>query len=267
MSSSSVVPKRPAGAGRFQDWMWPDPASNANNGTANCVSRAGVQRTCQTTTAGGGTNVAFELDNETAQMVRCFAAADLAARMFDGVYNPDWRSFKSSRIDGGDCACWRMWAVMASSGLFPADNTTRDFGFELVRAPTAFMLKDTNDGIGFRIIDATHTELIVRGPNGLQRVSFALNDTTKFHKYELRIVGATNSLDAQLKVFIDDVQQPLAAAFSSWSGATNLPRPRWIGGRMNFFPAVINYSGNGADNTLFVKEVRLIAAPSEADCL
>lgn len=264
MSQSQVVSPRPSGAGRTIDVFWPFPGGNLFNGSTAAITRGGVQSTIGSQGGGGGVGHTGTWDGETVQLNRCFIASDLSARTFSNQYAFDWRPLKGNGKDR-PFGCYRIVGAMSASA-FPTDNTTREMGFAVLRQGGGYLLKDSNDGFGIRVVDANNAELVVRGPNGVQRVAIPV-DYTKLHTYDLRLIGATASLDAQLKLYVDGAGVALPAAFSSWAAGTNLPSPSWISSNINFYLGLVNYSGNAFDNSLCTKYLHMQAAPTEADLL
>jgi hypothetical protein len=262
-----VASKLPAGAGRFQDFVWPDPLQLGAGINSNSRPRVGmVTAPGNVANIGGGTTSIAAVQNGVPCVQVPSAVASGTQKQFYPGFSCWWRTSKSlisPRVD--DAFVYRFLWNFAGAGI--ALVGARDFGFEIVRfagpAVVARLVGDNVPGIGFRIQDANTLQFLVNGPNGLQTVNLtaAPFDTTKFHSIDLRVFCASATADASLTVRLDDSPVALSTANSSWSAGTNLPAMQGTGSFVGFVPTIV--SDAAANNSFFVQTLRMICAPSE----
>jgi hypothetical protein len=255
------TPFVPAGAGRSQDWNWPDNYVNAIN--TNCISRAGVQRVCGQTIAGGASVITATINGEDTAQLLTAAPGDLMSFSFDPVLNFHIRtSLGNDGVEGDDDFNFWRTRVRMAFGIAPTNDNAHDYGFQVSRTlgTTGFVLKDANDGWHLQLESATVVRLFVRGPNGLisTAITAAPFDTTKFHTYEMRFWGATVRNPARFQLLIDGTPVSLPTATTSWAAGTNNPSSVLTAGRTGFRPMITNFPGLA--NGLYVSRVKLIAA-------
>lgn len=260
---------RAVSAGRRFSWYWPDQATLLNGASGAVVSNGGVQRTAGFGTAGTGTRATNVISGVTCQMIRCFAINDQSFYTFDPIMIVNPRIGRGAPIPSqcDDIGVWRFVANLAAVGPYPSAITS-DYGFEIVKNNNGpvFLLKDANPGYGVRLLDAGHAELLIQGPNGLIRQSFAL-DVTKFHSYEFVIASATPFSEATFTFLIDGVVQALPPASQTWAAGTNLPAPTFLAGRVGFYPVLVNFGQVASDNSVLAQSILLAAGQTYADTL
>lgn len=269
MRGETTVSPVPSGAGRYQDWMWPDPLTlNGPNVGSGVRSRnfGGQPNLVQATTIaiGGGTNTvtAGWLGVSCAQLTSTNTPSGVAYKFETPMCN-----IRTSKVaippQCDDLLCYRMYCNMTMLSPVPQS----DFGFEIVRTigTTGAILLNLNEGFGVQLIDNTHCNFIVRGSNGLITTPFAV-DCTAWHSFEFRIVGGMANTDATLQFLIDGVPQALPALSASWATGSNLPGTGLIGGLTGFTPMVIA-NAQVQPSGLFVQQARFICGPTMADCM
>lgn len=263
----TLISPVPPGAGRFRDWMWPDPGNLDNPPTSFTSNRlgttlVGTNPVAATLGFGGGTTTLAATINgiDCAQIVSTAAAG--AGYRFDNTMIAHIKTtLNSVPFQCDDEQCFRVFCTMALQNP-PTPGT--DYGFEMVQGSgTGRILQEALNGFGFQLQTANIVNLIVRGPLGLLTVALtaAPFDTTQFHTYELRITSASSNLDAGLAVLIDNVPVAgLPVTVTSWAAGTGLPASALVGGRVGFRAAVYNVSG--INNALFVARLRFMSAPT-----
>lgn len=268
MRQEAVVSPVSPGAGRFQDWMWPDPQAYGGINIGTGVRQRnglGAAAVATTTALGGGTApiAAVIAGVECAQILS--AAAGPAGVAFRFV-NAGLSHIKTSKSNinpiADDQACKRFLINMAGGGIAIGAG---DFGFQVTRnsAGAGRIVGDANDGFGLQIQNGNVINFIVRGPNGLiapVALTGAPFDTTAWHTYDFLIIDATSTNEASLSLKIDNVPVALPALSASWAIGTNLPPAALTGGLVGFTPVVVSDSKN--NNGFFVQQLRMITAPT-----
>jgi hypothetical protein len=260
----------PPGAGRFQDFYWPDPlnahvgASGASRGR-DASSTAGFGGVVLIN--GGAASLTAVINGVPCQQLLS-TAPNLGSQRF---FYPGFimmlrtsRSLISQAVD--DTMVYRFVVNMAGGGIAVAAG--RDFGFELVRfngaAVATRIAADAAPGIGLRLQDANVVQLLINGPNGtiVTNLTAGPFDVTAFHTYDLRIFNATANTDAFLTLRIDGALQALSAINSNWGAiGTNLPPIALNGSFAGFVPTLVTDSQN--NNGFFVQQCHMICAPNE----
>lgn len=264
-----VASQLPSGAGRFQDFWWP-----------NLIDPVGVNSTMRPRTGsatalgslaniGGGSSPGWNVRNGSpvAQLTSGVAVnVGIQVIFYPGlpVMLRTSRSAISPAVD--DCAVYRFVINMAGFGT--TVGAGEDFGFEIVRfAGNGVGIRlDKGDipGIGLRIQSANVVHFLVNGPLG--RNFFALTaapfDTTQLHSYDLRLFSATPTADARLTLRIDGAVQALPATMSDWGAPGSLlPPMQGTAGFVGFVPTLVSCAGSL--NFLYVQQMHMCCAPSE----
>lgn len=166
-----------------------------------------------------------------------------------------------------DFACWSFSGILAFDAI--PGPIVGDVGITLgvgtraeIRGAALFA------GIELGPSDVGTISVIARQADGgaltLNQVVTNTLDLTLYHEYELRIIGATSTAEAQLKVLIDGS----VLAVIPWGAGTVLP-DHVVGGAGNlgFTAGVINKSANAATVRMYVLPYgfTICAAPTELD--
>lgn len=174
-----------------------------------------------------------------------------------------------SNVD--DFFCWSVSAVLAWNAIPGA--ITGDTGLVIGVGvtglnPTRGRIRGgSRMGIELGPSNTGALSLIVRqvdgGPLTFDQLTPTQPDLTQFNRYELRLVGPTSSTEAQLKVFVNNVQQFALP----WGAGTVLPdQTAGVGVGMGFTPCLVNFAAAGAATvTMHVPPFGLsvCAAPNE----
>lgn len=233
------IPPGSGGAARYRSYIWPDPLQLAAN--AGAVQQSvGVRGRMAT---GGPSNVFAGYGGGNAvQIVNGMAGYAITNVLAGGGgyrFQGNICQLKTSRSLIGppfdDQSVIRVWANLACSSGTPA---TQDQGLVLVHPGgiAQRIIADLAIGFGFQIGQTGIVSFLIRGPNGLLTlpITAAPFDVTKHHTYEMWLVSASQSADANLSAFIDNVAVPLPALSRSWGPGSNLPPSVFISGECNF---------------------------------
>lgn len=174
-----------------------------------------------------------------------------------GIYFPQT---KQAGVFRDDFACWRVMGILAFDGssLGAGDiglEVAPNFNYDIVvGAPPGFQLAPTAAGaVSLRVS---------RNGGGVFTVNqvVANVDVNEWHAYEMRFIGATDTVDGVFKAFVDGAQ----VAQFSWGAGTLLPG--WTnGGGAGYMVGVGN---RGAAATYICKNgLQIAAAPTEAALL
>lgn len=275
MGVDQVASLLPAGAGRFQDFVWPDEVVGANGVGASMRARNGGGIVTGTNVAiGGGIGALTAVINGVpCQQLLSNVGVGNQRLMYPGF--PVMLRVQRSKIGPycDDCSVYRIIFTAATGAVAPAAN--RDWGFELSiyqGAPgfTSRIVVDAAPGIGLRFNSANVVQLLVRGPNGLvitDLTAAPFTTVNTFHTFDMRFFSATEFVDAFWTLRIDGGVVALSDVNSNWGAVgTNLPPMSGVGGgagtsTVGFIPSIVSDANN--NNGLFVKQLRCIAAPSE----
>lgn len=247
------------GAGRFRDFIWPDPAALDNPPAAQITSRDSTINTAGAVVTGGPCGNAAWLGVECASLGSNGAGGTTILR-FDGGMN---MHIKTARVAippaNDDEHCFRVYCNMA---IAAAPNAGAEMAWNCTAADGNGWLTGGSPatGWGFYFADANSVFLRARGPNGTVVTQVLAGDVTQWHSYELRITNATATADAQFQVRIDGVVVNVPPAFSSWAAGTNLPGAAVRATRVGFRPVLA--SGDGKANQLYVSCLRMMSAPT-----
>ncbi len=263
----SVVNLLSSGAGRFQDWIFPDPEAFVGSTVGvglrsrNGLGSGGSVPVLRSTGIAGGTSI----DMDVFHGVPCVAIRSgpgdasfaLSATSAGFIQIATTKSNLSPTVN--DQACKRLVINMAAAAV---PNAAHDFGFFIPRfsALTGRILADGNDGFGVRLAGVGLCEFITRGPNGLITVPLAVNPIGVWNTFDFRILDATATDEAGLNLLINNAPVNLGPLNSSWAAGTNLPPAALVGGFSGFMPMMCSNAGNV--NTLYVQQTRYITAPS-----
>lgn len=259
----------PPGAGRFQDFIWPDPLEYLQPGIG-CTFRSrtggGAEMPGQTLVFAGGVpggapNVAL---GQPFVSLPCDVANAGTQRLFYPGFPVTLRTSRSP-IDGrtDDCAVYRFVLTWAPS--FVALGAGGELGFQLSQyngGAGQRIIGDVTPGIGINLSDGNTVTLIVRGPNGL--VSTVLPGVVSpfLCVFDLRFFSATATVDAYWTLRVNGALVPLSAINSNWGApGTNLPPAAVSGSSCGFVPSLVSSAQNS--NALNVQLFELIAAPTE----
>jgi hypothetical protein len=270
----------PPGAGRTLSQSWPSPGNpNATVNTfisARQWARSGESFGVSQLSSGapGGGNM-VEVHGRQALQVICPSGA---ARWYVPPQNANlpyaiYTAFEQpSKADVGildDFLCWRVSALLA----FVNPAAPMPDGMGLVIAP--FGLSNVRGtpqhaGIFLGCSDDSTIRLSIRQATGgplTYDVPLDLGaafDVEHWHKYELRIIGATLGGDAVLKVLVDgEVRLTIP-----WGVGTILPPP-YTGTAFGFQWVLGNFNGALATNTMYLaaQGLEVHAAATEAALL
>ena len=275
----SQISPQPAGAGRWVDFFWPDPlictgtaASNANGrcrllntqlavatggfggggATVNLANTAGFGRLTNTLVGGGADGVG--------QLIRSNPGTGPA------VFQYQAKQGIPTQALNGDLAAARVYAVIAYSA-FGGGSALADSGLECSYGG-GLIQSQAAAGVGFcrsatGIVTArcqtvgggASSQTTVTGP-GTGFVGF--NDAL-LHIYELQFVSATATTEATVAWLIDGV----VVRQLSFGAGTVLPAS---GGTANAVWTVL-VPNVAVGVTLNVAQIRIIQAPTIADCM
>lgn len=260
----SLSPTEP-GAGRMWDWTWPDPIWSTTV-PALARNRQGVTLSpSQGAKGGAGSTIGGVVQGvDTIDFIAGPSDNQGPYVTFASVMRAHFPMLKGGFLPTvtDDFLAWRFIATMAFSIL---PTTNRDFGLEIVCGTTEAFPTILLDGItGFGLIYTLDgaVSLLIKGPLG-QTITPVTNPATfnpiLFHTYEFRMIGATDKVDAVLKVLIDNI--PIITL--SWGAGTSLP-PSTLTGGPGFWPVLVNLSGG---NGLAVRQIRCMASQTEAGTL
>ncbi len=273
--SDQVASMLPAGAGRFLDYVYPDETISSVGASAQFRGRNGVTQlggTIVTFGAGSGQVTGVVPFGVAVQQLFCVAGGGNQRLFYPGfpVLLRTTRSKISQYVD--DCSVYRILFTMSGQGIAVAAN--RDFGFTLSRFQGAGgggsrVEADAAPGIMIRLQNTAILQLVIRGPNGLVVTDITpagWNSNLVLHTFDMRLFSATETADAYWTLRIDGSLVALSAANGTWGVGTNLPDCLGVGGAaitrtVGFVPSVVNDAG--AAMSLFVYQVRMIAAPTE----
>jgi hypothetical protein len=234
------------GAGRQVDYIWPDVTDIKTS-----VPILGRYRSGQTYSA-----INSQVGGVGSAIISTLAGRD-CAQIFAGAANNTGAFYRFDGVCAHICTTrgptippvcdpfrvWRYVAVMLFGNVPTADV---DNGFQVCIAGGSGQLLrlGTTQGFGFVRTSDGRVSLCVRGPSlaltTIPLTSNATFDPTVWHAYEFRMIGATATQEAQLKVLIDNV----LLATLQWGAGTLLPTS--VIGNAGFYPAVICLSGTNA---------------------
>jgi len=270
MRIGNTLPNPIPGAGRFIDYMWPDPTTFAGGSSPGRLRNNQTNPVVAPTfvgLGGGGGSGAGVLNGVPVWQVQSSGVAGNGNAILLSNQRVVAFSSKSALNPAiNDTACWRIiWNV----AMFAAPALTGE--------STCCMLTDTNnpkfitglnEGFGFHFLnDGTVGFATVKGGVLVQTVLTAAPFAYigVIHSYEMRIFGATSTQEAQLVVLIDSVPLALPATSSNWGAGTKLPATQMVGGiQPGWCPGVVNVANNV--NSMYTNMVRVIAGPT-ADSL
>jgi hypothetical protein len=156
-----------------------------------------------------------------------------------------------------DFRCWRVAAIMA----FDAGLGSGDTGIEVGPGLNYDIVVGTPPGFRLAPFSGSTIGLQVRQNGGgaftINQVVASNIDTTEWHCYELRFIGATDRRDALLKAFVDGRQVFQA----SWGAGTLLPN--WANGTSEGYMVG---NGNRGANGCWIANcgIQISAASTEA---
>lgn len=266
--SEAIATLAPAGAGRFEDWIWPSRATAAGAAaiTPACTGRNRVGDILGATAAIGGGATAPVADVRLGvPSVRMFC--DAVNGVSFQFYPPMGIFFKSTKsavnpIDD-DIAVTRIVWTFCGSGIAPGAGL--DMGLEISQlggaAAAKRILVDATNGFGWRLADANVLQWIVRGPNGLVtlNVTAAPFDLTIWHTLDMRITSATSTDEASLTVLLDNAPVNLGVLNSSWAAGTNLPPIAQLAATVGYVPNLV--CNPNPINQFWTYQLRCMRAP------
>lgn len=267
MRQEQIVSPVPPGAGRFRDWVWPDPAGLDANPTPFVGDRLGATLVGNAPLAisigfGGGTTTSVNVVNGAdCASINSTGAAGAGYRFDNSMLAHVKTSLNTVPFQTDDETCYRVICIMAMQNV-PTPGT--DYGYYLTTSGTnGRVLADAAVGFGFQIQDGVVVNFVTRGGLGLVStpITGAGFDTTAFHAYELRITSASAVAQASLAILIDNVPvSTVPATITSWGAGSALPPSAVNGGRVGFRASLYNTSG--VINALFVQKLRFLSAPT-----
>jgi hypothetical protein len=228
MRLETVVNALPQGASRTANFSYPPSTIYVQGTTAqqqNLVNRQGTAWQnffSVTSSGGGGTNTGF-----THYRGRpCFRYGDTGAGQADLAFTGTNLKFAFPQVKPvtgfrDDFSCWQVTLVAA----FTSGGT--ESGIEIGPNARLQMILASDPGIGLVVRAANSLSLIACQGAALTidqqiantTLNGALYDSADWHVYTLRILGATVSSEAVLKVYADG----LLTATKSWGAGTLLP--------------------------------------------
>jgi hypothetical protein len=219
MKESIVTPFAP-GSGRKRDYTWPDYNGNMTGavgivfrdrlGAGNSASGSSSPGTSGALTMGYVTGVTCcRLTNGANLNGGPVMTLDQGARLHFTTSKTNLK-FNPNAAAVDDWACWSVYAIMRAAAT-PGDAT--DFGLEIVLGPNASngVLRSAVPGWSIQIDNTGNScSLVQHGNSGAQTATVLLGPAqgyvnTDWHKYEFRMLSATNTTDGIFKVLIDGV--------------------------------------------------------------
>lgn len=271
-----TISASPPGAGRFKDYIWPDPCTYTDS--TNATSRiAGYKANISGLSFanigfGGGTPTRVNVRHGLPCIdLPCTAVAGngngrgapSAKLMFPTLKTGN---FSSPLFD--DMRCWRIIFI---GGMVTAPNVEQDIGFACINTGNVGdcvqLVVHGRDGFAFGFVNngsvrffsnvgGVQTQQIIT-PTAAQ--GYAID---AMHMYEMRIEGATPTTDATMKVFLDGAQVALPATLASWAPGTKLPVMVSPDAASAGFVGGFGCISGGGVNTLFVHQFRVICGPT-----
>jgi hypothetical protein len=194
---------------------------------------------------------------------------------FAGVNRPLVMPMATERMVGGgggllnvdDMACWSVSAILAFDAL--PGEVTGDIGVVIGSATRGTPRFSSVAGMEIGPSNTGVTSVFCRavdgGPVTFNQVTPLQPDHTKWNKYEIRLISATDQGDARAKFFINDRLQ-----FSiAWPGV--LPSQAEVApNSIGFTPCVINHAASAAGTSRMYCSTYgmcVCAAPNEAALL
>lgn len=189
---------------------------------------------------------------------------------FGGINRPLVCCFQETRspanIDGlDDFACWSFSAILAFDQLLgPAigdlglvlGSSNRSAPRNPAFAQSGMEIGPTNTGqvgVFVRQLDA--------GPATFSQATPFQPDITKFHKYEIRLISASDTREAQAKFLIDDQLQ-----FALPYGAGTVLPGQFESGSVGIEPTITNRAVLAGTTRMYIamNGITVAAAPTEA---
>jgi len=270
MRVETALPSPIAGAGRFWDYLYPDPETYATASVGRLRNYDTGVITAPTFQSFGG-GVDFNTQVRQGALAIAFGCGAGGAGVGRGAqFFPARVPLITSRSPAGnptfnDLACWRLVWMCA---LFAAPQVTGEVTCACItNQGTPAWIAGLSDGFGFHFkSDGSVSFASVRGGALVETALTAGGfDVTLMHMYELRLTAATDTTDAALQVVIDNAPQVVPASQSSWAAGTALPNVQNVGGGPGFLPMLRMVSDSV--NALYLHQFRGIAAPTQAGLL
>lgn len=265
----TLSPSSP-GAGRFVDYIWPDPETYITNSQGRLRNFDYNVLVAPTFPAfGGGTDVSIQVrQGALSSGFGCNAGGAGVGR--GALFFPARVPLVTSRSAAGngaynDLACWRLMWIAA---FFTAPQPTGEVTCAcIVNQGITNYIAALADGFGFHYRSDGRVSLAaVRGGVLTEFIVTPVGfDITLFHIYEMRLTAATAGTDAGLQVLIDNAPVALPAVLASWAAGTGLPSVQNVGGGPGFLPMLrmVSDSVNG----IFLHQFRASAGPTPASLL
>ena len=280
MRQETVISPLTPGAGRKFSYVWADYGNTAPNNDASSTNttqrpQAGTDNLWTMTVTGAppasrgiATTNGRVAARWTSNTGTGYEVSPNAATRFAMPFQSVKGTGTMFNVD--DFYCWSVSAILAYNAIPGA--ITGDLGLVLSvgcnsGAPTRGRIRSTAvAGMMLGPSNTGVTSFIVRQADGgaitFNQQTPTQPDQTQFNRYEIRLVGPTPSAEAQVKVFINNVQQ-----FSLPYGAgTVLPDQAQGAVAQGFVPCLENFAAAGASTvTMHVPPFGMIvcAAPNE----
>lgn len=274
--SSEVSPSSP-GAGRVVDVAWPSPEANPWSGVSvNASSRVqgpAIGILAHTTFTGGDT-ASFTIHNgvDCAKFVTPALANEGGFWGSQDVFRAHPRTTKGHFI-AASCDDWAVWRCIGNIAYDTIPGADSDLGITIAQQTNGginmVLSSGVNNADGFVISRSTDGSMYFYFRTGGVLTKTKIGDSaagfdpTLFHSYEIRMINATQSADAVLKVFVDGTQ----VTQFSWGVGTVLP----VASSANpgFAAGVSAMTSAAAAQTMYVAfgGFRVIKGPTEAACL
>lgn len=280
----TIVPAPIPGAGRMLDVTWPGilslrPGNGTNIGALGSFTRQGSQAPINNTTAQSATGVASSIQwgtgtgyfGRSACLFKPGTGAPglgAAQSMDPMVITPSFApaANQSDASDTDDFRCFRLFAVMSFQ---PQPSYAGDTGFTCV-ALNAGNMDLTTSAKGFGICQKAANQVsFIMAPalaGGLTiNTPIFTGDVAVWRTYELRVLGATPSSNAKVKVFVNGTQ----VVQFDWVN-DGFPDPLHSNGSYGFQTYIVAHGGGvgGAGAAgLALDHIRFIVGPTEASLL
>lgn len=265
----------PSGAGRFQDFIWPDPLQwgGPGIGAAHRSRTAGGAEATGTQVLFGAGTAGFPqviIEQPFVQIPSGAANSGIQYIMYPGF--PVTLRTSRTPIDGttDDCAVWRFLIVMSAERNVAGGG---EQGFQITQwnnGAGCRLIGDNAPGFALDLPDQTNDIWFrANGPNGLQSINLGTpgQASSFLSTFDLRVFSATATADAFLTLRCNGVVAAIPAIFSNWGAVgTNLPPVGSVAGSVGFVPSLVS-SSQAANGVLAVQSLEMMCAPTELNTL
>ena len=268
----SIVSPFAAGSGRKRDLTFPDFSGQMSGAAlAQCRDRTGENALATTLTLGaaGSLNLGVVNGVPCCRMINAGLINQgpvLSVQSMTQVHPALTKGnlFLSGNTD--DTMVYRVYMIARVTATPGGVNP--DVGLQLLNTINSSdgLLRSNKPGMGIQISTTGNCDLVINGQTSLQAISLQTAAqgyvNTDFNAYEFRILNATTTTDAVLKVLLNgNLKQAI-----SWGAGSNLPIPSQVGppagSVISGFLANVNQMAAGLE--LDVALLRVQSAPTEA---